>query len=105
MGIVLVIMAGMMSFGFKMFKDTRERMDNMQDTAEKKKEEMEMVEIPNVAGIDKNQAIMLLEANGLIIGDTVTEQNELEEGKAVKTIPEAGSKVKRGTAIVLYVSE
>lgn len=61
------------------------------------------VEIPNVIGIHYQQALELLESNGLLVV-RVFEKSDSAEGTVLRAEPKAGTLVRDGTAIVLYVS-
>ena len=63
------------------------------------------LEVPDVSGMDLDDAISELVSAGFVIGETKEISNdEIEEGYIVKTDPKAGRKVKEGTKINLYES-
>jgi serine/threonine-protein kinase len=59
----------------------------------------DVVSVPNVSGMDLDDAIAKIEAAGL----TVSEVEGPPRGEVFASDPEAGAKVKRGTSVVLYV--
>ncbi len=63
------------------------------------------IEIPDVAGMELDQAVTELVTAGFVIGDTKEiSHEELEEGYVVKTEPKAGKKVKEGTTVTIFES-
>ena len=116
-GIAVLIMGGMISFGFKMFKDTQGRMDKMENDFEKMKEEQraeyekkteEMLyyEVPDVSGMKLDEAKARLTGSGFATGEVIEVKDEtISKGKVVKTDPVAGTKAKMGTSVKIYVSE
>ena len=116
--ITVLIMAGMLSFGFKMFKESRSRMDKMEEKFEKEKKEskekfnkdvenMKTIIVPDVAGMDVKEATKKLEEAGFVVSDQQEKvsDTEIAEGKVVKTIPAAGSERNKGTEVYLFISE
>jgi eukaryotic-like serine/threonine-protein kinase len=63
------------------------------------------VEVPDVTGMDLDEAISELQESKFIIGETkeIT-SDEVEEGLVVRTEPKAGKLVKEGTTIDIYQS-
>ncbi|MDQ0215079.1 serine/threonine-protein kinase [Oikeobacillus pervagus] len=65
----------------------------------------EKVEIPDVKGKNIDDAISILVTKGFKIGDTIEKSDEeIPEGKVVKTDPNANKMVTKGEEIDLYVS-
>ncbi|GMN98586.1 Stk1 family PASTA domain-containing Ser/Thr kinase [Parageobacillus thermoglucosidasius] len=63
------------------------------------------VTMPNVINKDYDKAVEQLSSLGLEIKDTIdVENDEIAEGKVVRTKPEAGMTVKQGSAVVIYKS-
>ncbi|WP_317978315.1 Stk1 family PASTA domain-containing Ser/Thr kinase [Niallia endozanthoxylica] len=63
------------------------------------------IEIPDVAGMELDQAVTELVTAGFVIGGTKEiSHEELEEGYVVKTEPKAGKKVKEGTTVTIFES-
>jgi eukaryotic-like serine/threonine-protein kinase len=63
------------------------------------------VEIPNVSGMELEEAISKLEASGLQVGEQIEiTDDEVEEGMVIKTNPEAGSMVKENAPVTIYIS-
>jgi eukaryotic-like serine/threonine-protein kinase len=65
------------------------------------------VEIPDVSGMELDKAISKLESEGFQIGKKIElTDEEVEEGKVIKTNPEAGSTVKENSTspINIYIS-
>ena len=117
MGATLLIMVGMLGFGYKMYKDTRDRMDKMEEKFEKDRDErqadfnksienMTAITVPDVSGMKVGEAINILEEAGFVISDhrIIIDSEDIEEGRVVKTIPQAGSKRQKGTEVDLYIS-
>lgn len=63
----------------------------------------ELVEVPDVIGMPYQQALELLESNGLLVL-RVFEKSDVAEGAVLRAAPQAGTSVAEGTAITLYVS-
>jgi len=63
------------------------------------------VTMPDVTNKDYDEAVEQLSALGLEIKDTIdVEDDKIEEGKVVRTDPEAGMTVKPGAGVVIYKS-
>jgi eukaryotic-like serine/threonine-protein kinase len=63
------------------------------------------VVVPDVANEDYDKAVTELASLGFKIKETVSvENNEVPEGKVIRTNPEAGKTVKEGTEITIYKS-
>ncbi|MBR1413608.1 MAG: Stk1 family PASTA domain-containing Ser/Thr kinase [Bacilli bacterium] len=64
------------------------------------------IEIPDVVGMPVEEAIEKLQDKGFVISDDEQEisSSDVAEGCVVKTNPNVGTKKKKGTEIVLYVS-
>ncbi|WPZ19469.1 Stk1 family PASTA domain-containing Ser/Thr kinase [Geobacillus subterraneus] len=63
------------------------------------------VTMPDVINKDYDEAVEQLSALGLEIKDTIdVEDDKIEEGKVVRTDPEAGMTVKPGAGVVIYKS-
>lgn len=63
------------------------------------------VEVPETNGASPEAAATSLINAGLIVGDSDEETSaDVEEGKVIRTAPEAGATVKEGTEIDLFVS-
>jgi hypothetical protein len=59
--------------------------------------------VPDVIGMPYQQALELLESNGLLVL-RVFEKSDVAEGAVLRAAPQAGTSVAEGTAITLYVS-
>lgn len=63
------------------------------------------IEVPDVAGLELDEAIDDLEELGFTIGETIeVEDEEVDVGLIVRTNPKAGKLVKEGTTVDLYQS-
>ncbi|WMT17901.1 Stk1 family PASTA domain-containing Ser/Thr kinase [Parageobacillus toebii] len=63
------------------------------------------VTMPNVVNEDYDEAVEKLSSLGLEIKDTIdVDDDEIAEGKVVRTKPEAGMMVKEGSAVIIYKS-
>jgi eukaryotic-like serine/threonine-protein kinase len=63
------------------------------------------VVVPDVANKDYDKAVTELVSLGFKIKETISvENNEIPEGKVIRTKPEAGKMVKEGTEIIIYKS-
>lgn len=62
-------------------------------------------EIPDVSGLEVDEAVAELMSAGFIIGDKkeITDE-EIEEGTIIRTNPQAGKMIKEGNEIDLYIS-
>lgn len=61
--------------------------------------------VPDVAGKELDEAMELLQENGLKIGETIeVTDEEVEEGLIIKTNPKEGKTVKEGQEVDLYLS-
>ena len=61
--------------------------------------------IPDVSEKDETEALSILEEEGFIVGDRHEQaSDEIEAGKVIRTIPEAGKKTRCRTPVTLYVS-
>lgn len=65
------------------------------------------LKIPDVRGMSEQEAIETLQNEGFEIAEQTKEisDDEVDEGKIVKTTPSAGSKRTKGTEITLYISK
>ncbi len=116
-GVAVLIIVGMVSFGFKMFKETQGRMDKMEKDFEKMREEQRAeyekrteellyYEVPDVSGMKLEEANVRLTGAGMAHGEVIEIKDEtIDKGKVVKTDPQAGTKVKIGTVVKIYSSE
>jgi eukaryotic-like serine/threonine-protein kinase len=63
------------------------------------------VTVPDVSGLELEDAITKLEAIGLRVGEDIEiTDEEIEEGKVIKTNPEEGNSVKEHSLVTIYVS-
>jgi eukaryotic-like serine/threonine-protein kinase len=63
------------------------------------------VTIPDVSGLELEEAIEKIESAGLQVDEEIeSTHEEIEEGLVIKTNPEEGSTVKEDTAINIYIS-
>ncbi|MFK9092378.1 Stk1 family PASTA domain-containing Ser/Thr kinase [Bacillus salipaludis] len=63
------------------------------------------VKIPDISGMNVDDAISKLKLKGLAAGKKIEiTDEEVKEGRVIKTIPEIGSTVKENTKITLYIS-
>lgn len=66
---------------------------------------LKKIEIPDVKDLVEAEAISILEEEGFVIQESIEEaSDEIEEGKVIKTTPEAGKQRPKGTEITLYIS-
>jgi len=66
--------------------------------------EAELVEIPNVAGMQLEEAQDRLEAEGFDVNLQFENSEEAEQGEAIRTDPPAGEVVEEGSEVDLFVS-
>jgi serine/threonine-protein kinase len=59
----------------------------------------DIVQVPNVRGMDLDQAVAAIEGAGLVVGDAFGPAN----GDPFLTSPPAGSDVRRGTTVDIYL--
>ncbi|HYH90131.1 MAG TPA: PASTA domain-containing protein [Solirubrobacteraceae bacterium] len=64
-----------------------------------------MVEVPDVAGEDRDEAERMLEARGLQVAFTEREDEEREPGTVLQMSPAAGSRAERGATVTLTVAK
>jgi serine/threonine-protein kinase len=66
----------------------------------------DLVKIPSVAGLSRNDAIQLLEDAGFKVADDIQQvaSARIEKGRAVRTDPKAGEEINRGSTVTLFVS-
>jgi serine/threonine-protein kinase len=64
----------------------------------------ESFEIPNVYNLTDGQAVTKLEEKGLVIEHEFEDNDEIEEGRVIKTSPERGKQVVKGDTVVVFVS-
>jgi eukaryotic-like serine/threonine-protein kinase len=63
------------------------------------------ITIPDVSGMELDDAIAKIEAAGLLVDKEIeSPDDEIEEGRVIKTDPEEGSTVKEDSSIDVYVS-
>lgn len=63
------------------------------------------VKIPDVSGMNEDDAVSKLKLKGLTVGKNIEITDEdVEEGKVIKTNPEIGTLVKEDSKITLYIS-
>ncbi|KAB7663918.1 Stk1 family PASTA domain-containing Ser/Thr kinase [Bacillus sp. B1-b2] len=63
------------------------------------------IEVPDVAGMEIQEATEKLQSLGFTVGDTISlNSEEVEKGQVIKTSPKAGSARKKGTAVTIYES-
>ncbi len=63
------------------------------------------ITIPDVSGMELDEAIAKIEAAGLHVAEEIeSTHEEIEEGKVIKTNPEEGSTVKENAGIAVYFS-
>jgi beta-lactam-binding protein with PASTA domain len=67
-------------------------------------EEPELVTIRNVAGFEEQEAIDILESDGLFVIRQVEHSDTVDQGIAIRTEPPAGEMVEMGTEINLFIS-
>lgn len=66
---------------------------------------LKKTEVPDVKDLVEVEAISILEEEGFVVRESVEEaSDEIEEGKVIKTTPEAGKLRPKGTEITLYIS-
>ncbi len=67
--------------------------------------EPRQVAVPNVSGMERNEAVEELQAAGFLIGEEQQKASEeIEEGHLIRTIPEAGKMRDRESEIQLVIS-
>ncbi|HKE52340.1 MAG TPA: Stk1 family PASTA domain-containing Ser/Thr kinase, partial [Actinomycetes bacterium] len=66
----------------------------------------DLVAIPSVAGLSRNDAIQALETAGFKVADPIEEvpSNRIEKGRAVRTDPKANEEINRGSTVTLFIS-
>ncbi|WP_428908700.1 Stk1 family PASTA domain-containing Ser/Thr kinase [Niallia sp. Krafla_26] len=63
------------------------------------------IEVPDVAGLSIDQAVLKLVTAGFIIGETKEiSDEEIKDGDVIRTDPKAGRMAKEGTEIIIYKS-
>lgn len=62
-------------------------------------------QIPDVTGMDEDDAVELLEANGFKIGDITPGPSDMEKGKVYDQSPRGNTTAKEGTEVDLMVSD
>jgi serine/threonine-protein kinase len=67
-------------------------------------EEPELIPVRNVFGLQEQEAIDLLEADGLTVNRQVENSDTVEPGIAIRTEPPAGEMVEVGSEIELFIS-
>jgi len=67
-------------------------------------EEPEMIPVRNVFGLQEQEAIDLLESDGLTVNRQVENSDTVEAGIAIRTEPPAGDMVEVGSEIALFIS-
>ncbi|MBO4864537.1 MAG: Stk1 family PASTA domain-containing Ser/Thr kinase [Eubacterium sp.] len=65
----------------------------------------EELEVTDVKGMDEDEAFEILEKQGFKPTRSYKFDDEMEKGKVISTDPKAGSKLKAGETIIMYVSE
>ena len=65
----------------------------------------ESVELPDVKDMSVDEATELLEGMGLTVKTQEDFDDEIKEGDIIRTSPKAGSKVKTGQTVTIYVSK
>lgn len=64
-----------------------------------------LVEVPDTNGNSPEAAASKLINSGLVVGGSEKEHNgDIEEGKVIRTAPEAGETIKKGTEVDLFIS-
>ena len=63
-----------------------------------------LIEVPDVANMDRDKAIKLLEDSGFKVKESNEYSSKIQAGKATRTSPKAGSRRYEGEVIVLYIS-
>ncbi len=113
-GVVLVVLIAGISIFFyiKSLKDETDRLNNRVEEIEekeskKKKEEEENieVEIPDVTALSKEKAKKILQDEDFIIYTIEKYDEETPEGHVVDIDPKPGEKVKKGSAVTIYISK
>jgi serine/threonine protein kinase len=67
--------------------------------------EPRQVAVPDVSGMERNEAVEELQASGFLIGEEQQEPSEdVEEGQVIRTIPESGKMRDRESEIQLFIS-
>jgi serine/threonine-protein kinase len=67
--------------------------------------ETDSVHVPDLSGKRSSRAEGLLTEEGLALGKTVQEASDsVTEGRIIRTVPESGSAVPKGSAVDIYVS-
>lgn len=66
----------------------------------------QQIEVPNVNGMERDEAIEELRASGFVIGEEEARySDEVEEGYVIRTIPEAGKMRDEESEIQLFISQ
>lgn len=67
--------------------------------------EPRQVAVPDVSGMERNEAVEELQAAGFLIGEEQQQPSEdIEEGQVIRTIPESGKMRDRESEIQLFIS-
>jgi eukaryotic-like serine/threonine-protein kinase len=66
--------------------------------------EAELVEVPNVVGMQVEEARDRLEADEFVVNVEFENSDEAEQGEAIRTEPPAGEMVERGSEVDLFIS-
>ncbi|MBS4203832.1 Stk1 family PASTA domain-containing Ser/Thr kinase [Lederbergia citrea] len=63
------------------------------------------VEVPDISGEEYDDALLILNNAGLIVGEKIESPSEdVPEGEVIKTSPRAGRELKKGSSITVYLS-
>ena len=67
-------------------------------------DDAELIEVPNVAGLQLDEATNRLEADGFVVIPQFENSDEVEQGVVIRTEPPAGEMAEEGSEIDLFVS-
>nr|WP_263328038.1 Stk1 family PASTA domain-containing Ser/Thr kinase [Neobacillus sp. Marseille-Q6967] len=63
------------------------------------------ITIPDVSGMEVDEAVSTLESQGLVVSEEIEiHDEEIEEGRVIKTNPEEGTTVKETSSVAIYIS-
>ena len=91
--------------GYNFYKDLKTAEENPNKDLEEERFESNLVTIPDVTGMNLEEAKKILEKEGFKIQEVIYEENNnFENGMVTKTIPQAGRKRSINTNVTIYVA-
>ena len=92
--------------GYNFYKDLKTAKKNPNKDLEEKRFESNLVTIPDVTGMNLEEAKKILGKAGFNIEEVIYEENkDFENGMVTKTSPQVGSKRSIGTDVTIYVAD